>query len=240
MAEIADILNATTHRPFQLPAKPWSYYQEWNDVLFLHWQIPYAIIRPLVPQELDIDNIEGKCYISLVAFTMQKIRPAYLPSLSWISNFHEINVRTYVEKDGKKGVYFLNIEAEKELSVLIAKKLTNLPYEKSLIKHSQNNYHSVNSVHKFNLDVQFNLQDAITTKTSLDIWLTERYCLYLSKYNQLYRYQVHHKEWELKSVAIQQLNLQYKFGGYNLNNNNFETAHYSNGVQVIAWNRERL
>src|SRR3978361_939257 len=121
MTDISNILSTTSHRPFELPIGKWKYYQEWNNTLFLHWAIPFDILRKHVPEGLNIDSYNGKYYISLVAFTMQKIRPKYLPSVSFISDFHEINLRTYVDSGSKKGVYFLNIEAEKYLSVFVAK-----------------------------------------------------------------------------------------------------------------------
>jgi len=52
---------------------------------------------------------------------MEKIRSRLLPSLSFLSNFEEVNIQTYIEKDGKKGVFFINIEGLKLLSCLIAK-----------------------------------------------------------------------------------------------------------------------
>ena len=32
------------HIPFDLPEGKWSYYQEWNKVLFLHWKVPFNIL----------------------------------------------------------------------------------------------------------------------------------------------------------------------------------------------------
>lgn len=86
-------------------------------------------IRDLVPSKLKIDTFDGNAYVSLVAFTMEKIRPRYLPAIKFISCFDEINLRTYIDNDNKKGVYFLNIEAGKLLSSLGLGnlKLTNKP-----------------------------------------------------------------------------------------------------------------
>jgi hypothetical protein len=38
---------------------PWVWDQHWRDVLFLHWQVPVAALRPLVPERLDIDMYDG-------------------------------------------------------------------------------------------------------------------------------------------------------------------------------------
>lgn len=96
-----ELLKSTEHRSWLPPEKSWSFYQEWNDAVFLHWEVPYDDLRALVPSDLTLDNFEGKYYVSIVAFKMEKIRPRHLPAVSFISNFYEINVRTYVTAQEK-------------------------------------------------------------------------------------------------------------------------------------------
>jgi hypothetical protein len=240
MPAIEAILAETTHRPYAMPTHRWAYYQEWNNVLFLHWKVPVELLRQFVPKQLNIDTIDGAAYISIVPFTMQSIRPRTLPALTFISDFHEINVRTYIDNDNKKGVYFLNIEAEKILSVYVAKFLSGLPYEKAAIKRTTNTYHSINTHKGFKLNTSFKVQAAIHNKSSIDTWLTERYCLYLDNGSNMYRYDIHHKPWELKQVAIDQLEVQYKFLPNSFSNNSPDLQHYSDGVQVLAWDKVQL
>lgn len=187
MGEIKSILNDIDHRPFAVPKGSWSYYQEWNNALFLHWAVPFELLRKCVPANLNIDTFEGDCYISLVAFTMEKIRPKLLPSIGFVSDFDEINIRTYIDNDDKKGVYFLNIEAGKSISAFVAKTISGLPYERSKIHRKDTFYHSENTPKGFKLNTEFEIGEKLTNKTELDKWLTERYCLYLNKGNKRYR-----------------------------------------------------
>jgi uncharacterized protein len=240
MTDISSILSEISHRPFELPTRPWKYYQEWNNALFLHWEIPFDTLRKYVPARLHIDSYDGKYYISLVAFTMQKIRPKNLPAVKFISDFHEINLRTYIDNDNRKGVYFLNIEAEKHLSAFIAKKLSGLPYEKAIIKRTRNTYNSKNSVKKFSLDAEFEVKQRLLNKSDLDKWLTERYCLYVDTNRSLFRYDIHHKEWELKNVVIKKLDLSYQVGDISIKGKQPGFIHYSDGVKVIAWRKHKL
>lgn len=240
MKVIDEILKDVAHRPFEMPQGNWIYYQEWNRALFLHWAVPYELLRKCVPSSLNIDTFEGNCYVSLVAFTMEKIRPKYLPPVSYISDFDEINVRTYIDNDGKKGVYFLNIEAGKTISAFIAKAISGLPYEKANIQRTEKSYHSNNLKKGFTLNAEFEVKEIMVDKTELDKWLTERYCLYLDQENKLYRYDIHHKEWEIKKVDIKSLNVDYKIGEINLNTLQPNLTHYSEGIKVIAWKREKL
>ena len=240
MTDIDDIISNISHRPFALPVGQWKYYQEWNNALFFHWTIPFDILRKCVPEKFNIDTFDGNCYVSLVAFTMQKIRPIHLPSVSFISDFDEINLRTYIDNDNRKGVYFLNIEAEKLLSTFVAKFLSGLPYEKANINRFNNKYISTNPKKGFYLDTEFEIKQQLENKTNLDKWLTERYCLYLDKDNKFYRYDIHHKEWNIKNVDIRRLDLTYRVGDINLSDKPPSLTHYSDGVKVIAWRRQKL
>lgn len=243
MNGIADLLNETNHRSWPIPLKKWSYYQEWNNAVFLHWKVPANELAKHIPQDIQTDSINGDCWISVVAFTMQKMRPRMLPSVTFISNFHEINVRTYLTHNNKTGVYFLDIEAEKWLSANLAKAISTLPYQTANMKRTKNaklhTYTSSNAKSGFTFNAEYSIGDEITDKSPLDIWLTERYYLYLNKGGIISRYEIHHKPWKLYRINISHLNVQFKLGDISLSRKP-DAAHYSNGVQVVAWNRQRI
>ena len=240
METIGHILSDVSHRPYELSSGKWQYYQEWNSTLFLHWKVPYDSLRSCVPEKFNIDTFGGDCYVSIVAFTMQNIRPRNLPALKFLSDFHEINLRTYIDNDNRQGVYFLNIEAEKLLSALFAKTLSGLPYEKARMKRTDTYYHSNNPLKNFHLDAIFEIKSKLIQKTALDIWLTERYCLYFHNNKKFYRYDVHHLAWELKNVEVKQLQLNYKIDNLVLTGLQPDLAHYSDGVKVLAWQKQLL
>lgn len=240
MSTIQEILHNVSHRPFEMPKGSWVYYQEWNRALFFHWVVPYELLRTRVPSSLNLDTFKGNYYISLVAFTMEKIRPKFLPSIGFISNFDEINVRTYIDNDNKKGVYFLTIEAGKAISAFVAKTISGLTYEKANMTRTETTYESNNPKKGFRLETEFEIQEELTEKTDLDNWLTERYCLYLDEGNELYRYDIHHKAWDLKNVAIKSLTTNYKIGEIDLADRKPDLAQYSEGIKVVAWKREKL
>jgi uncharacterized protein YqjF (DUF2071 family) len=222
-----------------LPKGRWIYYQEWNNAVFLHWKVPPDILRSIVPKALEIDQIGGTGFVSLVAFSMERIRPRFLPSLSFISNFEEINLRTYVVKDGKPGVFFLSIEAGNPLSAFIARILSGLPYEAAHISRSTTSCISRNTLRDFSLDLGYTVGEPSGRKTEMDKWLTERYCLYLNHGDGVYRYDIHHKEWDIRHVAIDRIELRYqvkemRLAGYP------DYVHYSPGVQVLAWPKQKV
>src|SRR6186713_2483162 len=74
MNEIDKLLGTTSHRPWDLPIGSWRYYQEWNDTLFLHWNVPASELIKVIPKGLPLDTFNGEGWISLVAFTMERTK----------------------------------------------------------------------------------------------------------------------------------------------------------------------
>ena len=104
-------------------------YQRWAYLLFLHWPVPEAMLRPLLPARLTVDTFAGQAYVGLVMFTMTGVRPILLPPVPGLSNFHETNVRTYVHNGGKDpGVWFFSLDAANAIAVKIAQTFFHLPY----------------------------------------------------------------------------------------------------------------
>ncbi len=124
MTDSIDRLTPTLRPPGRVVQRP-----GWHDLTFLHWPVPVAALRPLVPAELEIDTFEGSAYIALVPFTMTRVRPAWAPPLPGITNFHETNVRTYVHHAGRDpGVWFFSLDAASLLATYAARILWHLPY----------------------------------------------------------------------------------------------------------------
>jgi len=234
---IKEILNATEHRPWPISKSSWAYYQEWNQAIFLHWEVDYDTLRELVPASLEIDLIDGKPWISLVAFTMENIRPKFLPPFSPISTFDEINIRTYVKSSGKAGVHFLSIEASNKLSCFVAKAMSELPYRFSKMSRAGSMFTSSNSSFGDRFAINFELGKEQEEKTALDKWLTERYALYQDGKGGINKFEIHHIPWPIQDIKID--TLEYDYSRFkNLFSGSPLKVHYSEGVQVIAWGKE--
>ena len=76
----------------------------WHDLLFMHWPVPAAALRPLIPSGLDLGTFGGEAWLGVVPFRMTGIRHRLGPALPWVSAFAELNVRTYVTAGGRPGV----------------------------------------------------------------------------------------------------------------------------------------
>lgn len=102
--------------------------QIWHDLLFAHWPLPPAVMRPLIPEQLSLDRFDGYCWVGVVPFHMSGIRRRGLPALPGLSRFPELNVRTYVIYGGKPGVYFFSLDAANLPAVRAARTFYHLPY----------------------------------------------------------------------------------------------------------------
>lgn len=237
--KIQDIINSTTHRPWDLPERGWRYYQEWNKAIFLHWKVEPKLLRPFVPKEMEIDLFQGAAWVSLVAFTMEKIRPRYLPPFPPISNFDEINIRTYVKVNGKAGVYFLSMEGGKKWSCKVAKALSGLPYRFSQTNRAKGKYESKNEEFGDQLHIEYQIGAPIGDKSTLDLWLTERYALFQDTSSHINEFEIHHLEWALRQIRVDQLTVDYsRFA--TLMGGPPDLLHYSEGIRVVAWDRVNL
>ncbi len=104
-------------------------WQQWRDLLFLHWRVSAASVQATLPPGLFVDTFEGDAWVGIVPFAMRRVRPRFLPPLPWLSWFLELNVRTYVrDADGVPGVWFHSLDCDQPIAVEIARRFFHLPY----------------------------------------------------------------------------------------------------------------
>lgn len=197
--------------------------QSWLDLLFAHWPIPVADLRPLVPDCLELDHFEGQGWIGLVPFRMRGVRPRGVPALPWLSRFPELNLRTYVRgvagrAEARPGVFFFSLDAANPVAVAVARALFRLPYLRAemscetegdggVVRYSSRRTHP--GVRVGELEARFGPTGPVSYAApgTLVHWLTERYCLYaVSPFDgrpaeggyRVYRSEVHHDPWPLQ------------------------------------------
>ena len=119
------------HRPWPLPEGRWRWRQQWDDLAFVHWEIDPAALEKLLPEGLEPDLHDGRGWIGVVPFEMRDVSPRGLPRFPPMSDFPEINIRTYVTRGGKPGVWFISLDASNPVAVKAARALFHLPYHRA-------------------------------------------------------------------------------------------------------------
>jgi uncharacterized protein YqjF (DUF2071 family) len=200
-------MRQLTHRPWAAPSSPWRWKQAWHDLLFMHWPVPVAVIRPFVSSRLEIDVRDGTAWLGLVPFRMTDVTLRHVPALPWLSAFPEMNLRTYVTHGAKPGVWFLRMDASRALAVIAARATLALPYVWSSMttRHDGDRivYASGQGRARFRAAYGPESSSFVAKQGSLEEFLTERYCLYTVKSKRLLRVEIHHRPWVLQAAAAE-------------------------------------
>jgi hypothetical protein len=233
---------SSSRRPSRRP----SGQQKWRDLLFVHWPIPVAALRPLIPDRLSIDTHDGVAYIGVVPFAMKDVWPTWAP---FGLDFLETNVRTYVHLDGKDpGVWFFSLDAASWLAVQAARIGWSLPYHHARMRFQR----SGDSIHYASrrsdnpdamLTVDYTIGDALQPSEdgTLQHFLLERYYLYSTRRGRLRRGQVHHAPYPAYAATVDTLSDGLvSAAGLPAVQGKPPIVHYSPGVDVDVFSLEKV
>lgn len=200
------------------PAGSVAGYQTWSDLLFVHWRVPAAELRPHLPSEVTVDEWDGSAWVGLVLFHMSGVRPWWFPALPGVSEFHETNVRTYVTCRGEPGVWFFSLEAANSLAVRVARWRWRLRYffaEMSIARQESRIEYRSRRLWPEPLpgqtDVVADLGDWMPNGGpqgearlgTLEFFLAERYLLFTELApGRIARGQVHHRPYPLQAATL--------------------------------------
>lgn len=227
-----------------------SGFQRWRELLFLHWEVPAEALAALLPTDLTVDTFEGKAYVGIVPFTMRDVSPRWSPSVPGISNFHELNVRTYVHYKGKNpGVWFFSLDAAGTIAVTIARMGWTLPYFRAWMNLDKtgitNEYSSTRLFPgprpaKFRAKYEIGEPIGPAKPGTLEHFLAERYVLYTQRETGLYIGRVHHSPYPLRNVKLESWD-ECMLAAAGLPRSNDEPmAWYSEGVDVDVFALEEV
>ena len=123
--------HASSYELYPVPApatrRPWLIAMEWRDLLFAHWPVPPELLRGLIPSRLTLETWDGAAWLGVVPFRMNGVRPRLAPAVGPLSDFAELNVRTYVGDGQRSGVWFFSLDAASPAAVRLARGLFQLP-----------------------------------------------------------------------------------------------------------------
>lgn len=238
-------LKETDHRPYPVPDGPWVLRMRWHDLLFMHWPVPAGLLRPLVPPALELDTFDGSAWLGVVSFRMEDVRPRFLPGLPWLSNFPELNLRTYVTHEDKPGLWFFSLDAHNPVAVRLARAGFKLPYfdaRMSCEVHGDEVHYRSVRTHRGAKDARYAARYRATGEIfdsspgTTENFLTERYCLYSAdRRGRVSRGEIHHRMWPLQAAEaeVEELEMSGQIG-LELPDTP-PLLHYSKRLDVLAW-----
>jgi uncharacterized protein YqjF (DUF2071 family) len=179
--------------------------QTWDDLLFVHYCVPVEQLRELVPDGLEVQEHSGSGWLGVTPFVVTGLRARGLLPLPFTSSFRELNVRTYVTRDDRPGIWFFSLDASSQVAVEAARRLYRLPYfraeisvhrrgEEILYDCSRDDGKAFSAAYRPDGE-PFNAEPG-----TLEHFLTERYCLYAEHDTRLFRADIHHRPWPLQQA----------------------------------------
>ena len=110
---------ATAERPLLTGA--------WRNLILASYAVPDELVRPHLPEGVELDRRDGKAFVSVVTFQFDnaKVRGLACPGAR---SFPEWNLRTYVRRGTERGVCFLREYAPPRLVAWTARLVYGEPF----------------------------------------------------------------------------------------------------------------
>jgi len=226
--------------------------QRWAELLFLHWAWDPAEIQRTLPPGLTVDVYDGRAWLGLVPFAMERVRPRGLPAVRGLSDFLELNVRTYVhDAQGRPGVWFYSLDANQWLAVKIARALFHLPYQHATMAATVDARTQA-------VDYRSRRQGQATESRfcyrpvgvarpavagTLEFFLVERYRLFAwdARGERLFTGRVHHVPYELGAAEVSAWDdAGLRLAGFDREGRAPEHVSVARAVEVGVWPMERV
>lgn len=230
-------------RPAELPLME----HHWGKLLFMHWPIPAERLRELVPPQLTIDTFDGQAWVGITPFTLWDVRLSFTPPVPYLSDFHELNVRTYVLYRGVPGVWFFSLNTNSSMTVFGARTFYFLPYFNSEIDLRREgdtiDYRlrrtEAGRTAAFDATWEIGKELPEAEPGTLEFFLTERYCLYSASGESIYRARIHHRPWPLRQAALLAYNSDIAESDYLPKLKGKPLVHYAEALAVDVWPPEK-
>ena len=185
---------------------------DWLDAVFIHYEIDPAILQPHIPFELDLHK--GKAYGSLVAFTMNRLRPWFGGKATEflfkpIATHEFFNVRTYVRHNDEPGIYFIAEWLSNWLSVQLGPMSYGLPYRHGAISYQnkpraraiRGEVRSRKNSFIYSGELYASAFD-ICAADSLSEFLLERYTAFTGHRDKHRLFRIWHEPWLQQEIAV--------------------------------------
>ena len=197
-----DLISPFAPHPISRPVM----LQTWQSLTFLHWRYKPEAIQGLLPDGIVLDTFDNAAWIGLTPFVLKNLRLPLTPPLPWISRFPEMNVRTYVHgPDGKPGVWFFTLEADRLAAVVGARTIFRLPYRwaRMSVRDGRDGVEYRSSRQRFfghgYANIVVHPGEPIAAK-QFDNFLTARYRLYTTFGTRIAFADIEHEPWQLQQA----------------------------------------
>jgi uncharacterized protein YqjF (DUF2071 family) len=183
--------------------------QTWENLVYLHWAYEPEQVQSLLPKGLLVDTFAGNAYVGLIPFQMRGIGVPHLPAVPYLGTFPEVNVRTYVIRNGIPGVWFFSLDINRMLPTFVARTTYSLPYCFGKVSHGVQQVGNTSVVETLvqrrwphgveaSTELRVEVGNKIDVPSDFEHFLSARWGLYSQTLRKKIRYApVSHEPWPL-------------------------------------------
>lgn len=194
----------------------------WENLIMANYAVNSELLKPYLPNGVELDFYEDKTYVSLVGFMFKQTSLFNIP-IPFLGTFEEINLRFYVKRvEGdsiKRGVVFINETVPYKLVAWLANKL----YKEHYIAIPTKNEIEITSLSKSikyhwkinrewnHIAVNTSIENEQMLPGSIEEFIFEHYYGYTKINNQLSQeYKVDHPRWLVNKVIDHSIHCDFK------------------------------
>jgi hypothetical protein len=182
--------------------------QQWRDLAYIHWRYDPALLQSLMPEGIEVDTFDGSSWVGLIPFSMRNISFPFIPPVPYFGSFPEVNVRTYVKRNGVPGVWFFSLDVNRLIPAFVARTTYFIPYCWGRASHTKEDQHLRTTVKRrwpsrSSTQIELTIGAEIKEPTDLAHFLSARWGLYSKGFGGRLRYApVDHEQWQLYEANI--------------------------------------
>jgi uncharacterized protein len=245
-----DLSAAGKRRLLAHPGEP-LFLATWDRAVFIHYEADPSFLQRQIPFQLDLH--EGRAFVSLVAFTLLRMRPRIggrMGELFFkpIASHEFLNVRTYVRHGGEPGIFFLAEWLSNPLSVRLGPRIFGLPYRFASIDYEhadqRDDIRGTVAAREGRLGYNATIPSATVDPCeagSRDEFLLERYTAFTLQRRRRRLFRVWHEPWPQTPIEIEVTadELIASTGDW-WGSSSYVGANYSPGVEVWMGRPHRI
>ena len=183
--------------------------QGWYDLAYIHFRYSVEEVARILPDGLEVDVCDGSAWVGLIPFSMRGIGVPGLPAVPYLGTFPEVNVRTYVRRNGVPGVWFCSLDINRLLPTIVARTTYTLPYCFVRASNKRVGDELMTTVERrwprgeAHTKIRLKIGEHIVAPSPLEVFLSARWGLYTTTRRGNLRYApISHEPWRLQRAEI--------------------------------------
>jgi uncharacterized protein len=189
----------------------------WRDLVLVSFVVPDALAATLVPPGCEADRWQGRCYVSLVALSMDRVRVRGW-AIPGLTAYPQVNLRFYVRHTGRAAVRFVGEMVPSRWLAAAARWWYGEPFRAGYIRAQRREEGgAIAMTYQFGLDrprwrvaVQSTSDETVPGETTFEHWLKERSrgCR-RARHDRLRVFDVAHPVWSVRAVRAAEVDVDF-------------------------------